>query len=75
MESITTIPKEKLTIYSLKSGEESIIAFRVFNKSDNTLACMVNSNNKELYVVKPTRFVVAPGKDKLVSRNRVLAVW
>lgn len=36
---------------------------------------MVNSNNKELYVVKPTRFVVAPGKDKLVSRNRVLAVW
>lgn len=46
MESITTIPKEKLTIYSrwmgnssdsvVKSGEESIIAFRVFNKSDNT---------------------------------------
>ncbi|KAK8832266.1 hypothetical protein WA577_003142, partial [Blastocystis sp. JDR] len=66
MESITTIPKEKLTIY-IKSGEESIIAFRVFNKSDNTLACMVNSNNKELYVVKPTRFVLAPGKDKLVS--------
>lgn len=47
MESITTIPKEKLTIYSrwmgnssdsvVKSGEESIIAFRVFNKSDNTV--------------------------------------
>ena len=28
---------------------------------------MVNSNNKELYVVKPTRFLIAPKKDKLIS--------
>lgn len=32
------------------------------------MVCNINSNQKELYVVQPTRFLLKPGECKLVSR-------
>ena len=43
------------------------MAFRVRNNSEKTVVCKVNSNQKELYVVKPTRFILHGGSTKLVS--------
>ena len=37
-------------------------------KLKKEVVCNINSNQKELYVVQPTRFLLKPGECKLVSR-------